>query len=309
MTTTGPVFEKPQQQRSRSGGRWAIGCLLALGLFFVVIAVAMVVFNGGTSGYFEFGPRIGLVRIEGEMWSPEEAVRELNELHDDGRVGAIVVRLNTPGGTVGTTQEIHDAILNVRSAGLPVVASFGDVSASGGYYVAAACDSIVTNPGTLTGSIGVIFSFPETGELYRKIGLGWQVVKSGDYKDIGTQTRPMTDEERRLLEGIVNDTHDQFVAAVVDGRGLPEAAVREIADGRIMTGRQALELGLVDRLGTFEDARVLAARLAGAADDTPFLSKHRERFSFLEFVTSRLPLPVEELSRLGESPRLEYRWR
>ncbi len=310
MTTQGPVFDTGRAARGGSGARWAIGCLVALAVVFVFVALAVLGLGGGLREFdLSWGDRVGFVRIAGPMESPGEVVRELKDLRDDPRVKAIVLRLDTPGGTVGTAQEIRDMVISIRAEGVPVVASMGDVAASGGYYVAAACDSIVSNPGTLTGSIGVIFSYPETGELIRKIGLRWEVVKSGEYKDVGSMTRPMTPAERELLEGIVQDTHEQFIEVVVEGRRLPWEEVSRLADGRIMTGRQAKAMGLVDRLGSLEEARRLAARLGGMAEGTPMLSKHRERFSFVEFLTSRLPLDVERLAGGDPSPRLEYRWR
>lgn len=307
MTIPGGAHGAGYTERRR-GSRWFLGCLLALMLaFLLLLLVSMLVFGGGFGSAFATGPHIGILQVQGEIHDAAELVRELDELETDRRVRAVVVRVDSPGGAVGATQEVHKKLQELGAAGLPVVASLGNVAASGGYYVAVACDSILANPGTLTGSIGAIFSFPETGELFRKIGVRWEVVRSGEFKDVGSMSRPMTARERELLSGIVADVLDQFVAAVAAGRRMSQDDVRAVADGRLLTGRQAFDVGLVDRLGTLEDARILAAGLAGVSETTPFLSKHRERFSLREFLRSGVAGLVGRWSARDRGPRLEYR--
>ena len=175
---------------------------------------------------------------------------------------ALLLRIDSPGGTVGDSQEIHSAILRLRDKGCHVVASFGNISASGGVYIGVGAEKIVANPGTITGSIGVILRGNNLSKLLERIGIGFETVKSGVYKDILSPDRPLTKEERDLLQSLIDSSYGQFVSAVAKGRNLPEEKVKGFADGRVFTGDQAKQLGLVDEIGDEEDARVLAAKLA-----------------------------------------------
>jgi protease-4 len=176
---------------------------------------------------------------------------------------ALLLRLDTPGGTVGDSQEIHAALLRLREKGCRVVAHFGNISASGGVYVGVAAEKIVANPGAITGSIGVILRGNDLSQLLERIGVRFETVKSGLYKDILSPDRGLTEAERGLLQDLIDSSYGQFVAAVAEGRGLEPEAVRRFADGRVFSGAQAHELGLVDQLGDEEQARRLAAELAG----------------------------------------------
>ncbi len=191
--------------------------------------------------------------------------RVLKALHQVERreCPALLLRIDSPGGTVGDSQEIHAALLRLRQKGCRVVASFGNISASGGVYIGVAAEQIVANPGTITGSIGVILRGNNLSKLLERIGISFETVKSGLYKDILSPDRALTEGERELLQGLIDSSYDQFVAAVAGGRNLEEDAVRRFADGRVFSGAQALELGLVDVLGDEEAARCLAASLAG----------------------------------------------
>ena len=175
---------------------------------------------------------------------------------------ALLLRIDSPGGTVGDSQEIHAALLRLRQRGCRVVASFGNISASGGVYIGVAAERIVANPGTITGSIGVILRGNNLSKLLERIGISFETVKSGLYKDILSPDRGLSDAERQLLQSLIDSSYDQFVAAVAEGRQLEEPQVRGFADGRVFSGAQALELGLVDELGDEERARRLAAELA-----------------------------------------------
>ncbi|WP_036903578.1 MULTISPECIES: signal peptide peptidase SppA [Prochlorococcus] len=176
---------------------------------------------------------------------------------------ALLVRIDSPGGTVGDSQEIHAAILRLREKGCHVVASFGNISASGGVYVGVAAEKIVANSGTITGSIGVILRGNNLSKLLERIGIKFETIKSGLYKDILSPDRALTPEERNLLQSLIDSSYIQFVSAVAKGRGLTEECVKAFADGRVFTGTQALELGLVDELGDENHAKLLAAKLAG----------------------------------------------
>jgi protease-4 len=210
--------------------------------------------------------RVAIVEVDGIISdSPFGASRDkvLKALEEVKQMSAraAVVRINSPGGTVGTSQEIHLAIKNLRERGIPVVAALSDVAASGGISIAVAADKIVANAGTVTGSIGVILKANNLRALYQKIGVEEEVIKSGPYKDIVSTFRPLTDEERALLQEVIDDTYEQFVNAIARGRNLTAENVRSFADGRIFTGQQAKELGLVDEIGGLERAVELVAEL------------------------------------------------
>lgn len=188
---------------------------------------------------------------------------QLREARLDPKIEAVVIRVNSPGGSAAASQEINSEIKKLKEAGKAVVVSMADVAASGGYYVAVAADKILANPGTTTGSIGVIMQVTNLEELYEKIGMEVETIKSGEQKDMGNPARSMTEEERSILQSISNDVYDQFVDAVAEGRNLSREKVLELADGRIFTGRQAYELNLIDELGDLYDAVETAGELAG----------------------------------------------
>ncbi|MEI7664665.1 MAG: signal peptide peptidase SppA [Synechococcaceae cyanobacterium ELA263] len=204
------------------------------------------------------------IAIEGPIAGPtRERVLKALEQVGQRECPALLLRIDSPGGTVGDSQEIHTAIGRLRAKGCRVVASFGNISASGGVYIGVAAEKIVANPGTITGSIGVILRGNDLSRLLERIGIRFETVKSGLYKDILSPDRALTGAERTLLQELIDASYGQFVAAVAEGRGLEEARVRSFADGRVFTGAQALALGLVDALGDEEAARLLAADLAG----------------------------------------------
>jgi len=193
--------------------------------------------------------------------SSNSVLKELRKALKSKKVKAVLLRVNSPGGTVPMSQEIHEAILQLKEKGKPVVVSMGDVAASGGYYIACAADKIVANPGTLTGSIGVIINLVNFKALTEKVGVEPEVIKSGLYKDIASPYRKMTKEEHEILLTLIMDSYDQFTNAVAAGRKLPLETVKTIADGRIYSGRQALKLGLVDELGSYTDAVALLQKI------------------------------------------------
>ena len=261
---------------------------LLLVVFLVTVWVLMAVLEDGA---LPGGPRIAVVEIEGIILDGDQVVRELRDHAENPSVKAVVLRVNSPGGVVAPTQEIFNSIQRVRKAGKPVVASFGAVAASGGYYVGAAANRIFANPGTLTGSIGVIMQMANVEGLLRKVGVDYVVVKAGAYKDVGNFARTMTPEERRILQTLLDDVHGQFIAAVAQGRGLDESAVRAVADGRIYSGSQAKTLKLVDELGGFEEAVEAAAKLGGVPGK-PKLILPRKRFSLTDLLRNELGVGV-----------------
>jgi protease-4 len=240
----------------------------------------------------------------------QQISRRIKKLSEKKEVKAILLDINSPGGSVGAVQEIYSAILRARKeTKKPFVARFGEVSASGGYYVASACDLIVAHPGTITGSIGVIFSVGNFEGLMKKVGYKSDAIKSGKFKDIGSPAREMTSEERKLLQAMIDDSYSQFVTAVSEGRKMPVEKVKILADGRIYTGRQALDSGLIDKLGDMQDAIDAAGEL-GKLGKNPRLLLDSDPFeNLMSLMESRLSLPGSEmLSTALQGPRLEYRW-
>ena len=233
------------------------------------------------------GDRIALIRVEGVILDSQATVGELKRFSENPSVKAIVLRIDSPGGGVVPSQEIHDAVKRVRTKrNKAVIASMGSVAASGGYYIAAATDRIVANPGTLTGSIGVIMETANVEGLLQKIGVEGVVVKSGKYKDVGSPLRKMSEEERGLLQTVMDDVHKQFIEAVAEGRAIELTDAQALADGRIFTGRQAKEAKLVDELGDLEDAIQLAADVVGIEGE-PKIVEPRRRFSLRELLESK----------------------
>jgi len=273
--------------------------LAAAVLVYLAVAGLFVISVGGLSrgegSPALFGPRVAVVELEGVILDVDDLVRDLRAYRENPVVRAVVVRINSPGGVVGPTQELHQALLRVRQAGKPVVASLGAVAASGGYYVAVAADRIYANPGTLTGSIGVIMQMANLENLFKKVGVDYVVVKAGQFKDLGNVSRPMSPEERRVLQSLLDDVHGQFINAVAEGRKLDRQDVVRFADGRIFSGEQARGLKMVDAVGSFEDALNSAASLAGLPVP-PRVIPARRRFSIFDFVRSQLGVSAAVLS-------------
>ena len=264
--------------------------LAAAVLVYLGVAGLFVISVGGLSrgegGPALFGPRVAIVELEGVILEVEDIVRELKAHRDNPTVKAVVLRVNSPGGVVAPTQELHDAVMRLRQAGKPVVASLGSVAASGGYYVAVACDQIYANPGTLTGSIGVIMQLANLEQLFKKVGVDYVVVKAGQFKDIGNVARAMTPDERRVMQALLDDVHGQFIGAVAAGRKLPREDVARFADGRVFSGVQAKDLRMVDALGGLEDAVLAAAKLAGIPTP-PSVIRPRRRFSIIDLLRNQ----------------------
>lgn len=251
--------------------------LAVLVVLFLVFVAGLDYFVGGGEGISGSGDKIAIVEIRGTILSSENIIDQLKKYAKDPTVKAIILRVDSPGGAVAPSQEIYSEILRVRKAGKKVVASMGSVAASGGYYVSVAADRIYADPGTITGSIGVIFEFADMGELMKKVGVKAEVVKSGPFKDIGSPVRPLREDERNLLQGVVDDVYDQFVEAVSKGRKIPVERVKELADGRIFSGRQAKALGLVDRLGGLQDAIEGTARMVNISGKPRIVRESQDR--------------------------------
>jgi protease-4 len=326
---------RPQGTANRSA-LWALaGVAVGFGLPTLACAGMLAVFSISTtslgtaspvagsasehvSGPFS-GPAVAILDVSGTIVSGEsgpfattavaasgDLLPLIHQAAQDDDVRAILVRVNSPGGSVVPSDEIYHAL---RESGKPIVVLMGDMAASGGYYISMAADYIVANPNTLTGSIGVISEFPDAHGLLEKLGVQFTVIKSGAAKDIGSPYRPMTESEQVLWQVIVDETYEGFLTIVAEGRGLPLEDVRAIADGRVFTGSQALDLKLVDVLGYEQDALARAAEL-GKIEGTPRVIRLRARESVWSLLSSRmsgLTLP-DELIREMLGPSLEYRW-
>jgi protease-4 len=237
--------------------------------------------------------RVALVSIEGPIMDSMDVVKEIKEHAKDRSIKAIILRIDSPGGAVGPSQEIYEEVKKA-SAEKHIVVSMGSIAASGGYYIASPADMIFANPGTLTGSIGVIMEIPNLEGLMTKIGVRTEVIKSGKHKDMASAFRKMDKEDRDILQGVMDNVHEQFIRAVAEGRKLTVDSIRPIADGRIFTGEQAKEIKLVDELGTLEDAIQKAAELAGISGEPEVVSK-KDKLSFLEMLRSGFPKEIADM--------------
>jgi len=252
-----------------------------LGLFFISLWAFSYLYSRNESFWGE--EKIAIVEIRGVILDPQPIIEKLVKFRKNEQVKAVVLRIDSPGGGVGPAQEIYGEIKKVRRE-KKVLASMGSVAASGGYYIACAADKIVANPGSITGSIGVIVESLNVEELMQKLGLQAMVIKSGRHKDIGSPTRKMTEEEKKLLQDVLDNVHEQFIQAVAEGRKLPVEQVRKLADGRIFSGDQAKGLGLVDELGNLEDTLAVAKTLAGIKGEPEVIYPEKKRLSLFEFL-------------------------
>jgi protease-4 len=235
----------------------------------VLVGLALSIWLSARGGSdLGFGGRIAILEVEGVISDDAELLEQIRAFRDDPSVKGYVVQINSPGGVVGSSQSVYEELRRVRDQDdVPVIASIGDVGASGGYYVALAADSIYALPGSITGSIGVIMEFPDASQLMGKVGVKMDVVKSAEHKDIGSPFRPITPGDREILTALIGDVYGQFRDVVARERKLAPDVVLRLADGRILSGRQAQQQGLVDRLGNLNDAVAAAGRMAGLGDD------------------------------------------
>ena len=251
---------------------------------------------------------IAIVNIHGMLMDSRDIVQQLSDYRHNPQVRGVILRIDSPGGAVAPAQEIYSEILKLRANNKTVYASMGTVAASGGYYIACAADYVLANPGTLTGSISAVMALNNIEELTKKVGVKPNIIKSGKFKDLGSPLRAMTPEEQILLQNVVNDVHEQFVDAIAKGRGLPLSEVRRVADGRIMTGQQALKLNLIDEVGGLEKTIDLLAKKIGITGK-PKVIEQKEKIPFLGWL-----LQGKFSNRLAETlipssqPRLQYLW-
>jgi protease-4 len=275
--------------------------VIFLAVLMVLLAVISLVFTLLQKGGVPMGDKVALVRIEGPIIDSKGAMDEIKDYVKDSSVKAIVLRVDSPGGAVAPSQEIYEEVKKA-TAKKKVVVSMGSLAASGGYYISSPASRIVANPGTLTGSIGVIMEIPNIEGLMNKVGVKTEVIKSGRHKDIASIFRGIGKEEREILQGVLDDVHAQFIESVAEGRKMPPEEVRRLADGRIFTGKQALDAGLVDELGNLEDAVKTAAKLSGIKGEPEVVTK-KEKLSFIDILRGKFP---KELSDIFPAVRIKY---
>jgi protease-4 len=263
------------------------GSVLVLILVALLGSIAWFSHLRGREAGLVFGEKVGVLEVKGVIANVQPTIEELAKFRRDGSIKAVVVRIESPGGGVSPSQELYEEIRRTVQQ-KPVVVSMGSVAASGGYYIACAAQKIYANPGTITGSIGVILQFTNFEELLKKIGFRMEVVKSGPYKDVGNPGREMTPEEKAYLQKMVDNVHQQFVRDVARGRQMKVETVQEVADGRIFTGEQAMELGLVDELGNLKDAINAAAKMAAIEGEPKVVYPEKEKKSLFDYVFDRI---------------------
>ncbi len=252
-------------------------------LAIVIIGTSLLFTLGSQNANFDFGEKVGIIEIKGVISDSKDIIAHLKQFRDDDSIKSIVLRIDSPGGGVGPSQEIFREVRKTIGQ-KKVITSMGTIAASGGYYVAAGTDGIVANPGTITGSIGVIMGFTNFEELIKKIGLVPIVIKSGKYKDTGSPVRQMTEDEEKILQNFVQRIHMQFVKAIAEGRKMDAEKVKSIADGRIFSGEEAKDLGLVDRLGNLDDAIEWAGRLGGIKGKISTVYAPEKKYSLLRYI-------------------------
>ena len=258
-------------------------------LVLLVVSLTLALFQKN----IPLGNRVALVRVEGPIMDSTDVVDEIKEHVKDHSIKAIILRIDSPGGAVAPSQEIYEGVKKATEE-KHVVVSMGSIAASGGYYIAAPADVIIANPGTLTGSIGVIMEIPNLEGLMSKIGISTEVIKSGKHKDMASAFRKMEKEDRDILQGVMDNVHEQFIRAVAEGRKLKVEEIRPIADGRIFSGEQAKGLRLVDEIGTLESAISKAAELSGISGEPEVVSK-KEKLSIMDALRSKFPKEIADI--------------
>ncbi len=285
-----------------------LATLTIAGIFLVFLLLAALLGKTGSSpDLVSLGEKIGVIEVSGSIMTSDVLTRDIIDFRNNSSIKAVILRIDSPGGAVGPSQEIYEEIIKLQKV-KPVIVSMGSVAASGGYYIAAPAKRLFANPGTITGSIGVIMSFPNYEGLMEKVGVSSIVIKSGQYKDIGSYSRPFNDNERKLMQALIDDVHSQFVEAVSLGRNIPADKVREISDGRIFSGRQALNVGLVDELGGFQDVVEYTAELVGLDKDPKLIYPEVEEPGLIERILNSALGDISFDARLKWKVGPQYLW-
>jgi len=275
-----------------------------LGSFFLLVFVFRLGAISSSSSIDSPGKKVGVIKISGPIIASEQINSKLEKFKNRNDISAIVIRIDSPGGLVAPTQEIFEKVKSVRDV-KPIVSSMGTVAASGGYYIALGSDSLIANPGTIVGSIGVIMNYPVATELLDKVGIKFETVKSGGLKDVGSYSREVTEADRRHLNEMVTNMHNQFIAVVEENRDIDRSELIKLADGRVFTGLQSKDLGLIDMLGTFDDAINIAGILGNIKGKPKTIELNKKNNSLLDLFTSNLEQATN--SWFDELPA--FRWR
>jgi len=285
---------------------WIIAIIIICSILFFIFAISVFMSNFGVKTDYELsdsGSKIALIEVNGVIYSAEEIVRQFEKYANSKSIKGIVLRIESPGGGIAASQEIYEKVKQVRDAGTPVIASMGSVAASGGYYIACGADTIMANLGTTTGSIGVIAEIPNTKDLMDKIGVRFEIIKSGRYKDTGSPFRKLTEDDRSYLQALIDDAFGQFVDVVATERNMDRQTVLQYADGRVFSGKQALAYGLIDTIGTYEDAINFAGELAGISGKPKTVKERKRKITIFDLL-------FEDVNSIFDSvqhwPRIKY---
>lgn len=301
---------------SNSTGRWFWGIFLSLVFIGLIFAGVCFLFLAQALKFrttYEYtstgsGDKIAVVEVNDVIFSSEHTVAQIKKFREDKSIKAIILRVNSPGGGVAASQEIYEEVKRTRDSGKPVVVSMGSIAASGGYYISCGANLIVANPGSLTGSIGVIMQFVNFKDLAEKLGIKHTTIKSGDLKDSGNPFRDVNSRDSVYFQDIIDNTFSQFTEVVSRERKLNMDTLMKYANGRVFTGLQAKEYGLIDSLGTFEDAVRITASLAGIEGE-PRIIREKKRFSiFEEIIGSKIEDVTNIKQQLFEEPILQYKF-
>lgn len=310
-TQNQPVYP-PKRDNS---GRWFWGIFLGLFLLvMIIVAISFFAFasalkrDGGEFVSGGSGDKIAIVEINDVIVSSEKTVEQIKKFREDKSIKAIILRVNTPGGGVAASQEIYEEVKKTRDSGKIIVVSMGSIAASGGYYIAVGSSLIIANPGTLTGSIGVIAQFISIKDLAEKLGINQTTIKSGNLKDAGNPFRQMNDSDKAYFQDVVDNSFGQFLDVVSKERKMDKQTLLQYANGRVFTGLQAKEYGLIDSLGTFEDAIRITGKMAGIEGE-PRIVREKKKFSFFEEVMgSKIEDVTDIKGKLFDEPILQYKF-
>ena len=290
-------MDKSLMSKNRNYSYWIIGLIV------FIIILSIIPWEDAIPS----GPKVGIVEINAPITSSKKAVEDLNYFNRKSNIVAIVVRLETPGGGVAASQEIYEKVRKIsQTSHKPIIASMGGVAASGGYYIALGADTIMANPGTATGSIGVIMSYPIVGDLIDKMGIQYTTIKSGILKDSGSPFKDITKEEREYFQGLIDDLHNQFLSVVSNERKLPLDIAGNLSNGQVYSGKQAVENGLIDMLGTFEDAVLLAAYKSGSSEKPEIVYPPKKEKGLLDMLFGDI-LTSSTIGNLFMFPVPEYK--
>jgi len=309
---------------STNSGRWFWGillsvlsiCLIFTGISFLLLVSSVLKTGSKNFEYVETGSgkqKIAVVDLDFTIIDAAPIIRQFKKYREDKSIKAIILRVNSPGGGVAASQEMYEEVRKTRQSGKPVIVSFGSIAASGGYYVACGSSLIVSNPGTLTGSIGVIISFANFKEMADKLGIKDVTIKSGNLKDSGNPLREINEDDRKYFQEIVDDSYDQFLEVVSKERKIDIETLKPLANGRVFTGKQAKDLGLVDSLGTFEDAIRITSQIAGIEGE-PVIVREKKTNHLIELILENLTrnqlreLKEEFYSEYINKPVLQYKF-